>query len=165
MVDRDGMDIQAALRNLDAMQQRNSSLSAKRRFVRYQVRGEARLLPSNGMLETLSPVPVHVRDISRGGAGLLSSVPAQPGHRWQLQLIDSNLVIDTLPAFCRYCRRVSEGAYLIGVEFGLKSSIMLAMGIPAKELARNDEKSGDDQSLLSGEFVGPESLLDADTAA
>lgn len=160
MKNKDQLNLQAALRRLDDWQ--GSPRNYQRRFKRIPVRGVARLWPGEATSNPPAPITVQVRDISRGGVGLLTNERVERGCFWQLQLIDSEVSIATLPSFCRYCRQVVDGAYLIGVEFGIEASVLLAMGVTAKDIADGDE--AETQRLLSGNFVGPESLLDNDAA-
>lgn len=154
-------DLQAALRHLNAWQNEMFS-GSQRRFRRFEVRGEARLWPGDVGTSTPTASVVQVRDISRGGVGLLSSEPIERGFFWQMQLVDSGVTLATLPAFCRFCRPITDGAYLIGVEFGVQASVMLALGVQAKDLADGDE--AENQRPLIGDFVEPDSLLDSDAA-
>ncbi len=152
--------LQAALRSLDETQGKPPA-SLQRRFKRFAVRGEARLWPGEAITNPPSPITVQMRDFSRGGAGLLSNEPVTRGCFWQMQLVDGDLSITALPTFCRYCREVADGAYLIGVEFGVEASILLALGITAKELIEGDQ--AENQRPLNGDFVDPGSLLEDDS--
>jgi hypothetical protein len=117
-------------------------------------RGEARLCPATPYADRSEYDVVHVRDISRGGIGVLSGRPVQPDQCWQLQLIAQHLTMATLPAFCRFCRKVSDGAWLIGLEFGIEASVLLAMGVNSAELIHSDETP--ENQKLKGDFFPPE---------
>lgn len=158
-------DLQAALRQLESLQN-DSPAGAQRRTKRYPVRGEAHLWtddsgPGHRALSN-SIHNAHVRDISRGGIGVLCSQPVAVGHLWQVQLVDSDVTVATIPAFCRFCRQITEGAYLAGMEFGMQASVLMAMGVSAKDLAKGDAEH--DGRPLAGEFVDPGSLLDHEAA-
>jgi hypothetical protein len=155
------IDLAAALRRLDSWKSR-SALSRQRRFFRYPARGQARLSSANPGREC-SAISVEVRDISRGGVGVLCDQPAEIGHCWRLNLLDDRVVIASLPVFCRYCRKVIDGAYLIGLEFGAEAGLLMAMGVSAKDIMSGDEMP-DEQELVSGDFVAPETVLDSDAA-
>jgi hypothetical protein len=157
------VDLAAALRRLDAWKNA-SSLSRQRSFYRYPVRGQARLIPGTAESHNRNPIMVEVRDISRGGVGVLCNQPAELGQFWRIDLLDDQVIIASLPVFVRYCRRVMDGAYLIGFEFGIESSILLAMGVSAKDLMEGDRVPDDPSSSVTGDFVGPESVLDSDAA-
>ena len=155
------MDIQAALRKLDSWQGEPTQ-GPQRRFRRFPVRGEARLWPGEAGSNPPPPAIVQIRDISRGGVGLLSNEPVQRGHISQMQLVASTHTLATEPDVSRNGREVIEYAYLIGVEFGIQASVMLALGVVAKDLAEGDEI--EDQRPLTGEFVDPKALIDSDAA-
>lgn len=105
---------------------------------------------------------VHIRDISRGGIGVLTSRPLASGQCWQIQLIAQRITMSTLPAFCRYCRKITESAWLVGLEFGIEASVLLAMGVSAAELGEADETP--EQPSLKGDFLGPDELAAHDAA-
>ena len=114
---QESMDLQAALRKLESWQSQPPA-AGQRRFERFAARGEARLWPGEAGLTTQSVPTVHIRDVSRGGVGVLSNQAASSGQFWQVQLGTEKLAITTLPGFCRFCREVVPGAYLIGIAFG-----------------------------------------------
>lgn len=105
---------------------------------------------------------VHVRDISRGGIGVLMSRPLEVGQCWQIQLIAHRITMATLPAFCRFCRKITDNAWLVGLEFGIEASVLLAMGVNASELGEADETPED--HTLKGDFLGPDELAAHDAA-
>jgi hypothetical protein len=146
------VDLQAALRQIESWHNDGNRM---RRFPRYPARGEARLCPvapagaGQGTFDI-----VHVRDISRGGIGVLSSQPVAVGASWQLQLFSQRIALATLPAFSRYCREVSDGAWLAGLEFGIEASVLLAMGVTPAELTHADETP--EHGALKGECLPPD---------
>jgi hypothetical protein len=156
MTKQDTTKHQVALKRLNELQH-DAAGTPRRRFQRFPVRSQAALCP--GDLQNLNQPSntVQLRDISRGGAGLLSGSPATIGQFWQLQIMHDNVGIATLPAFCRYCHHVDDGMYLIGVEFGVQASILVALGVNPRELADGDEPES--SKPLLGDFVEPELLL------
>jgi hypothetical protein len=157
------VDLAVALSHLESWKNESSAIR-QRRFKRYPARGQARLLPGAYMDRDTASVMMEIRDISRGGLGMLSSVQMQLGQFWRVQLIENNVVVVTLPAFCRYCRTVVNGAYLAGVEFGVEAGVLLAMGVGAADIIGGDEISERERMDVAGEFVDPKSLLDNDAA-
>ena len=152
MHQQDNVDLQAALRQVESWQNESTD-SRMRRFPRYPARGEARLCSVTPFAERSDFDVVHVRDISRGGIGVLSGQPVPVGQNWQLQLISQHITMATLPAFCRFCRKVSDGAWLVGLEFGIEASVLLAMGVSPAELIHSDE-TPEGQSL-KGDYLPP----------
>jgi hypothetical protein len=138
MNNRKSTDLQAALKKIDAWQE-DSNPDGQRRFRRFPVRGEARLWPGLADGGQNSATSSQIRDISRGGVGLLVSEPVERGQFWQMQIMSGGVAVATLPAFCRFCRKVTDGAYLIGAEFGVEASVLLALDVAAKDVIEGDE--------------------------
>jgi hypothetical protein len=155
------VDLQAALRQVESWQG-ESVCRRLRRFPRYAARGEARLCSAEVHADQTSFDHVHVRDISRGGIGVLMSRPLTVGQCWQIQLIAQRITMATLPAFCRFCRKITDNAWLVGLEFGIEASVLLAMGVNAGELSEADETP--ETSTLSGDFLPPDELAAQDAA-
>lgn len=154
---------QGVLRKLEAWENPHVE-SCERRAKRYTVRCEARLTcemagNSSGSTDQI----VQVRDISRSGAGLLCSSPVESGTRWRLQPMIDGVAVADMPAFCRYSRKVEDGVYLIGVEFGIETAIMIALGVPVDEL-RCDETAGSNHILRECQFVDPSEVIREDAA-
>lgn len=146
-------DLQAALKRLDAARHAPEG-QPQRRFQRFSVRSIARLWPGHADSNPAPPNEVQVRDISRGGIGFLASEPLPLGRFWQLQMLDSGVTIATVPAYCRHCHKIMEGAYLIGAEFGVPANILLSLGVTADEIAHADEAEA--HNNLTGDFVSPD---------
>ena len=150
-----------ALGKLD--QWRSKSAAAKsRRFCRFDAQGEARLWPGSVGDERDHPIVCQIRDISRGGLGVLSPEPAQPGDFWQVQLCTGEVAIATIPGFCRFCRQIVPGAHLIGIEFGIEAGILLSLGVSADDIARDlaTECSKVDHQT----FLPPNRVIEEDAA-
>ena len=160
MFQEEHVDLQAALRELENWNA-EAPANGQRRFTRVPARGQVRAWPGEN-IEGAEPVgTLHVRDISRSGVGLLSGAPATPGQFWQLQLGDDRVIATTLPAVCRYCRQVTDGAYLIGAEFGVDGAILLALGVPAQAIALGDEPEKGRQSV-PGDFIDPKLVIESE---
>jgi hypothetical protein len=160
MFQEEHVDLQAALRELENWKG-DAKANGQRRFTRFPARGQARAWPGEN-IEGVEPVgTLQVRDISRSGVGLLSGTPATPGQFWQLQLGDDRVIAATLPAVCRYCRQVTNGAYLIGAEFGVDGAILLALGVPAQAIALGDEPEKDRQAV-PGDFIDPKLVIESE---
>jgi hypothetical protein len=149
------VDLQTALRELDDWHEPRGE-ELQRRFRRFAVRGEALLWPADVSSQPVAPATAQIRNISRCGIGMLCSEPASPGKHWRLQIIDSDLMVASVAAFCRFCRPVTDGAFLIGAEFGIEAAIMRTLGVSAKELTEGDEA---ETQPIDGEFIDPETLL------
>jgi hypothetical protein len=159
---QDSTNLQAALRKLESWQAQPPA-AGQRRFERFPARGEARLWPGEAGVAVQSVATVHVRDVSRGGIGVLSNQPAKTGAFWQVQLGTERLVVTSLPGFCRFCREIVPGAYLIGIAFGIEASIILSLGVAAKDIAKRDES--EERQNVTGDFVDPSSFIAEEDAA
>jgi hypothetical protein len=136
---------QDAFRKLEAWQNPNIE-SCERRAKRYAVRCDCRLIceaPGSAGAPVLDQI-VQIRDVSRTGAGLLCSVPIESGSRWRLHPIVNGVALAALPVFCRYCRKVDEDVYLVGVEFGIEASTLIALGVSPADLQRDETAGGSD---------------------
>lgn len=151
------MNLGATLRQLEKITSEDSS-HQRRRFARFPARGQAVPWPGEAVTGVEPLGTFHLRDISRSGVGLLSNKPAEPGQFWRLNLGDERVIVASLPAVCRHCRQVDDGAYLIGAEFGVDASVLLAVGVPAKAIALGDEPEA--QRAVVGDYVDPASLND-----
>jgi hypothetical protein len=153
------VDLRQALQELEAWQ---AGLPAElqRRFTRFPARGQVRLVPGCAGRPVEPVVPAgHIRDVSRGGLSVIADEPQTPGTFWQVQLANDKVVVSTLPGVCRYCRPVIPGTFLIGVEFGLESSILLSLGVSAGDLAARDESECRDG--VPGAALDPSAVLRA----
>ena len=153
-------NLQAALRRLESWQSEPPA-AGQRRFARFPARGEAALWPGAAAEAGRTPM-AHIRDVSRGGVGILSTQPAEPGRFWQLQLRDGKVTIATIPGFCRFCRQVLPGAYLIGVAFGTDASVLLSLGVSATDLAERD--ASEDEPRVEGDFLDPATFMEDNAA-
>ena len=70
-----------------------------------------------------------------------------------MQLSTGKVDIATLPGFCRFCRMVIPGAYLIGIGFGIDAGVLLSLGVAAEDLIRGNEPEA--QHTVSDDFVDP----------
>ena len=131
MTARDTIDRHAALRKLEDWKEKTPG-AKQRRFKRFAARGQIRLLPGEVGANWQDSYTVHVRDASRGGIGILSNQEVSRGRFWQVQIASDRLAIATRPGFCRYCREVTPGAYLIGIELCTEASILLSLGVSAR---------------------------------
>lgn len=159
---QDSMNLQAALRKLESWQAQPPA-AGQRRFERYPARGEARLWPGEAGPTVPSVATVHVRDVSRGGIGVLSNEATKTGEFWQVQLGTEKLVVASLPGFCRFCREIVPGAYLIGIAFGVEASLLLSLGVTAKDITKRDES--EQRQNVTGDFVDPSSFITEEDAA
>lgn len=159
--DQASFDLQAVLRQLESWQV-DPPKAWQRRFRRFTARGVAWMLPGKPNSRSSNHPPVYVRDISRGGVGLLCSMPFDLDEYCQLELASEQVVATTLPAFCRHCLQVTDGVYLIGMEFGVNASVLLSLGVSAKALAEADDSSR--KRSVAGDFVDPATLVEDDAA-
>ncbi|MEM7229317.1 MAG: PilZ domain-containing protein [Planctomycetota bacterium] len=156
MVPEYALDLRSALLEADRWRDADS-VSRLRRFVRFPVRAEGRLVPGQTTDLPSNSMTVHVRDVSRGGVGALSNTTLTAGTVWQFELRSENVVIATMPSFVRYSRRIINGAYLIGFQFGLDASLLMSLGVPSKDICVND--ADEEFELIGDGFSTPEEIV------
>jgi hypothetical protein len=149
--------LQAALQELESWQS-SPEANQRRRFVRHPARGLVRLLPTTMTDQPFELVTAHVRDISRGGLGVLSTTEGQSGESWQMQLVHNQTILASLPGYCRHCRPITDGVWLQGLEFGIPASILLALGVDDKAIELEDQKIAQ-EDLEADEFVDPSAVI------
>jgi hypothetical protein len=162
MTTRDTKALHEALARLESWQSSPGATNKSRRFARFPARGEAMLFPGEASSRQALAVDAHIRDISRGGIGLLCDRPGKPGEFWQVRLVTGRVGISTVTAYCRFCRPVIDGMYLVGAEFGIDAAVLLALGISSSDLAKQDEP--EQLKTEAREFITPEALLDEEAA-
>ena len=137
------------LRELEEETHAPSDDPGSRRFERFPVRGDVRLrsdLPE----ASIPPIFGLLRDVSRGGAGVLVNRPVDPNAAFHMELRTRQSVAAVLPAFCRHCRKLDDDAYVIGMAFGAEASLLLAFGIDAAAVRAGDQG---EQPPLPGDFI------------
>lgn len=145
-------DLMEVLERLERARQEPTN-GQHRSYKRHPVRGDARLEPlsEDPYAET---VPILLRDISRGGVGFLSEQQIEPGSLWRIRFQQQGRWIGSQAIAVRHCRLIQSELYLVGGQFVIEPYILQMVGVPERELAREegDESSGDGEA----DFLAPE---------
>jgi len=143
------------LHRLDQWRQA-TEFECKRRFTRYDVRGEARL-ESLDDYDVTPPQRVKLRDIGRGGVGFLTDQDLEPFSTWRLRFEANGHPFASQPISVCFCRVVQDDLYLVGAQFIVEPYIMTLLGVPPAKLLEDEQpdRCGD----LTRDFVSPEAAL------
>ena len=134
----------------------------QRRFDRFEVRGEARVTSDRpGEKECYDG---QIRDISRGGLGMLTTREVPLGGPLRIRLSDGRTPVASTPAFCRFSRAISDGVWLSGFAFALDAGPLLALGVEKSALAKADNPAWADGEAMGGECCSTDDLLHNDAA-
>lgn len=159
MHEQNRQDLTAALGRAEALKTEPSQ--AQRRFSRFEVRGEARVLSDHPGDNTC--YEGQIRDISRGGLGMLTSQEVPVGGPMRIRISTGRTPIACTPAFCRFSRPVGGGAHLVGFAFAMDAAPLLALGLDNTTLAEADNPEWSDGESM-GECRSTDDLLDSDAA-
>jgi len=137
---------------------RDPAQAGYRRFQRFVVRAEAELHPMNRDRLDPTPIEVQLRDISRGGVGLLAQQPLEDLSAWRICFLQEGYVIGEQAMIVRFCRPVSENLHLIGGQFVIDTGLLISLGISPGAL-EDEQLVGEDETREGeGDFVGPEEM-------
>lgn len=134
-------DLQLLLDELSRLEDlRDPTKSDKnhRQFRRFVVRATAELHPMSRSRLDSTPVEVHLRDISRYGAGLISHEPLPIDSGWRLTFLQQGYYIGEQPLVVRHCRPVGQGVYLVGGQFVIATGLMALLGVDDGAIQEGD---------------------------
>jgi len=126
-----------------------------RAFERYVVRFDAELHPMDRASKTQTPIPIQLRDLSRGGIGFVCSEPLEPQSIWHVSFIKDGYCIGTQALVVRHCRLIKETTYLAGAQFCISSGLLIQMGIKPSALRDGNQAIPSDQQ---DNFLSPDDL-------
>lgn len=137
----------------------HSVVQSKRQFERYVVRAEAELHPMDRTQTQHTPIPILLRDLSRGGIGFVTSVPLDVHSNWDVAFIQHGFVIGRQGLTIRHCKRVQDDAFLVGGQFCADSGLLALLGVrpgslrDAPVIHEDLDPSDDDANFLSPEDI------------
>jgi len=108
--------------------------AGKRQFTRHVVRSEAEFVPMDRRRLEQVPSLVQLRDLGRGGLGIVAPRQFEVDSLWRVNFIQHGLVVGEISALARHCRSVSGGIYLTGFQFCADSGLLSLLGIDQKAL-------------------------------
>ena len=140
----------AVLAKLENRDQRGQ-YDAKRQFKRFPVRADAELVDVDTRGMSREPIAVMLRDVSRGGMGLVTQQKLDVGSIWRLDLLRDHFVIGQQSIIIRHCSQVGAGVYLAGAQVVVDSGLMTLMGVGASVIRDGETTANDDQN----QFLAP----------
>lgn len=131
-----------ALRALDELAE-ESAVRNRRVHTRFRVRGEGTLI-FDPHLEMGAEKPgqmVHIRDVSRGGFGLLCSSPVEERRVSRLVCVAEGVELGSVLVMPTHVSEVMDGVYLAGCTVVVEASMLIALGIRAHEIAMSEDRT------------------------
>jgi len=110
----------------------------QRQFQRFTARGEVELTSMDRRTEDPT-LNVQLRDLSRGGLGLLSEKAIEVGSTWRVAFLSNGFVVGTQGVIVRHCHMVQPGVYLVGTQFCIETGLMCLLGIDPNAIHDGDD--------------------------
>ncbi|QDU72342.1 PilZ domain-containing protein [Mucisphaera calidilacus] len=132
---------------------RSNEVSARRAFQRFVVRGDAQLLPMDRNHLDPNPIPIHLRDISRGGLGFITTAELDVNSSWRVVFYHHGFPVGEQGLVVRHSRRVEAGLHLVGGQFVVNSGVLSLLGIDPSQI---DDEDQADIPAVPGDFRSPE---------
>lgn len=132
------------LKALAALDEKADQSAAKERRVhtRHRVRGQGSLIfdPLTEVSVDRTGQLVHIRDVSRGGFGILCSERVEIGRASRLVCATEGVELCSALVVPTHLAEVLEGVYLVGCMLVMEASVLLALGVTPHELALAEER-------------------------
>lgn len=141
------------LNRLETVRQQNVN-AKQRQFTRYVVRGEAEIVSSEPMNVNHTPLEVHLRDVSRGGVGFISTKELPINSSWHIIFFHHGMEIHRQPVVVRHCQAVGNGLYLVGSLFCVEAGLLAVLGVDTKDLHGHADV-GRDEPTDNASFLPP----------
>lgn len=137
-------DLVHALALLDE-RSKQDAVKYNRAYERFSVRGSGWLAPEQGTLSTRPlGAQVYIRDVSRGGVGLLTSESIEIGRTHRLACINDGVAVFSVPVVPRSCERVVGNLCLLGCAFVMEAGTLLALGVRPQDIVAAESRGSDD---------------------
>lgn len=125
----------------------------QRQFDRHVIRGEATLTAVEDSSQEGVTIEAHLRDVSRGGLGLVCERPLETGSRWRIEFKQNGYSIAEQTIEVRHCREVRSNLYLCGSQFIASAGLLTLLGVSASELLAESEENEPEEFLPPGEVA------------
>lgn len=142
-----------ALRALDELAE-ESAVRDRRVHARFRVRGEGTLI-FDPHLQLGSETPgqlVHIRDVSRGGFGLLCSTRVEERRVSRLVCVAEGVELGSVLVMPTHVSEVMDGVYLAGCTVVVDAAMLIALGVRGHEIALSEERTVAEPA--EGDFSG-----------
>ncbi len=130
-----------ALRALDEMAE-EAAVRDRRVHSRFRVRGEGTLI-FDPHLELGAEKPgqlVHIRDVSRGGFGLLCSSRVEERRVSRLVCVAEGVELGSVLIMPTHVSEVMDGVFLAGCTMVLDASMLIALGVRPHEIVLSEDR-------------------------
>lgn len=155
---------QALLKELTRLETLRDPQFAKsnRQFERFVVRSDAELHPMDRSRRVQAPVPILLRDLSRGGIGFVCSEPLSVDSTWHVSFNKDGYIIGSQALIIRHCRLIKETTYLVGAQFCVSSGLLAQLGVRASALRDSDQMVTRDTPAQEDPFDDQDNFLSPD---
>ncbi len=132
-----------ALRALDEMADQGSGKN-RRAHERFRVRGQGSLIfdPHTEFGAGRPRQFVHIRDVSRGGFGLLCPGPVELHRACRLVCVADGVELCSVLVAATHVSEVLDGVYLAGCSVLIEAATMVSLGVRLHEIAVAEERVG-----------------------
>ncbi len=139
------IDKTALLRALHALHRAEAIAPSedRRQFRRFNARSAAVLAadPLSMTRAGAETFGVQVRDVARGGVGLLCPDGIELRRVYRLTCVQEGVELFALPVVPRHARRIDAGIWLVGAVAVSDAASMMALGVPARDIRMSEDGS------------------------
>lgn len=105
-----------------------SEIPGLRDFDRFVLRGEAELQTVNPSHLDPEIISIHIRDVSLGGIGFVTSNQLKHKSLYRINFVASGYPVYQDHVIIRHCDFVQDGVYLAGAEFCANPALLVLLG-------------------------------------
>lgn len=130
----------------------------KRVFKRYPVRAQGTLSldPQWQRSGAAMSIPAHVRDVSRGGFGLLCRGPVELGRPMRFVCSGEGFELFGVTVVPRHEEELLHGVRLLGCAVAAEAALLLSVGVRQHELSMAESPAS--STDVAGEFASIDAL-------
>ncbi len=130
-----------ALRALDEMADQGSGKN-RRAHERFRVRGQGSLIfdPHTEFGAGRPRQLVHIRDVSRGGFGLLCPGPVELHRACRLVCVADGVELCSVLVAASHVSEVIDGVYLAGCSVVMEAATLVSLGVRPHEIQLSEER-------------------------
>ena len=125
----------------------------QRQFDRHVIRGDAVLTSVEDRSQEGVTIDAYLRDVSRGGIGLVCHRKLEAGSRWRIDIKRNGYPVAEQTIEVRHCREVRPNLYLCGTQFIASAGLLTLLGVPAADLLAESESNEPDAFLSPGDVA------------
>lgn len=133
MSDQNARQLLEELLKLEGLRNPNAG-TGKRQFIRFVVRGDAEMSKMDRSRLASHPLPVQLRDLGRGGIGIVSQHEFEVDSTWRCDFIQHGYSVGQIAVIVRHCRQVRDGVNLVGLQFCMDHGLLALLGVDIQQL-------------------------------